>query len=121
MSKNESRGLFGRSKSSSGYQAPPDTLHRLQREVESLRQIVLHLLHCQANGENVDLNLKAIRGTLYLSEEASTEDVLEKLRRTQATVEGTQACPSCNSMVEIRTGVTPRCGFCGAEFDPSST
>ena len=112
--------FFIHPKDTAGYQAPPDTLHRLQQEVESLRQIVLHLLHCQANGESADLNLKAIRGALYLSEEASTEEVLERLRRTQATVEGTMACPSCKSMVEVRTGVTPRCGFCGAEFDPNS-
>ena len=119
MFKNQSGGLFGRLEKhfrvSSG---PPDTLHRLQQEVESLRQIVLHLLHCQANGESADLNRKAIRSALYLSEEASTEEVLEKLRRTQAAVEGKQACPSCNSMVEIRTGVTPRCDFCGTEFVP---
>ena len=116
MSKNQSGGLFGRSKNAAGYQADFDTLHRLQREVEGLRQIVLHLLHCQANGESTDLNRKAIRSALFLSEEASTEEVLEKLRRTQAAVEGKQACPSCSSMVEIRSGVTPRCDFCGTEF-----
>ena len=116
MSKNSSGGgVFGNSKSS-GFQVEFDNLHRLQREVEGLRQIVLHLLHCQANGESADLNLKAIRSALYLSEDASTEEVLARLKRTQAAVEGKQACPSCQSMVEIRAGVTPRCGFCGNEF-----
>ena len=92
-------------------------LYSLQREVDQLQSIVLHLLHCLSNDEAPDLNLSVIREALYLPKEGDPAEVLEKLRRTQATVEGRVKCPSCQSMVEIRSGVSPKCMFCGAEFE----
>jgi ribosomal protein L37AE/L43A len=43
--------------------------------------------------------------------------VLQRLQRTQATIQGKSTCPECQSMVVVREGVQPRCTFCGAEFD----
>ena len=91
-------------------------LYSLKREVDQLQSLVLHLLHCLANKEDPDLNLSVIREALYLPKEGEISEVLERLRRTQATVQGKTACPSCNSMVEIRAGIDPKCLFCGAEF-----
>ena len=110
------KGKFLAGKAGSGSGLDRANLYNLQREVEGLRSILLHLLHCHANGEPVDLNLGAIRDALYISEEASVEEVLERLRRTHATVEGKKPCPSCQSMVELRAGVQPKCMFCGTVF-----
>ena len=91
-------------------------LYSLKREVDQLQSIVMHLLHCLANNEPPDLNQSVIREALYLPKEGDSSEVLERLRRTQATIEGTIECPACQSMVELRTGIDPRCNFCGHEF-----
>ncbi len=91
-------------------------LYSLKREVDQLQSIVMHLLHCLANNEQPDLNQSVIREALYLPKEGDPSEVLERLRRTQATIEGKTECPSCKSMVELRAGIDPRCNFCGHEF-----
>jgi len=92
-------------------------LYSIKREVEQLRTIVMHLLHCQANNAELDLNLQAIRDALYLRKDADSAEVLDRLNRTQATVQGKVTCPGCQSMVERREGIQPRCSFCGLEFN----
>jgi hypothetical protein len=103
-------------KHSKGSGFDQNDLYSLKREVEQLRTIVMHLLHCHANDAKLDLNLKAIRDSLHLRQDADASDVLDRLNRTQATVQGKVACPGCQSMVELRAGIHPRCSFCGMEF-----
>lgn len=103
-------------KHSKGSSFDQNDLYSLKREVEQLRTIVMHLLHCQANDAKLDLNLQAIRESLYLRQDADTSEVLDRLNRTQATVQGKVVCPGCQSMVERREGIQPRCSFCGLEF-----
>ena len=92
-------------------------IYGLKREVEQLRSIVMHMLHSQASGSAIDLNLKAIRESLYLGKEGDADEVMERLTRMGATVQGRTPCPECQSMVEIRAGIQPKCSFCGAQFD----
>jgi hypothetical protein len=92
-------------------------IYGLKREVEQLRSILMHMLHSQASGSPVNLNLKAIREALYLGKDGDVSEVMERLKRTGATVQGTLPCPECQSMVEMREGIQPKCSFCGAQFD----
>jgi hypothetical protein len=110
-----------RNKSGKGGDFHQNDLYRLKREVEQLRSIVMHMLHGQASGLPIDLNLKAIREALYLGQEGDVSEVLERLGRTGATVQGKTPCPKCQSMVEVREGIQPKCSFCGAQFDAQST
>jgi len=92
-------------------------LYDLKAEVKELRALVLHLLHCHANKTEVDLSLPAIRNALFLPATGDNELVLDRLNRTHATVTGKAPCPKCQSMVIIRENVSPRCSFCGHEFE----
>ena len=92
-------------------------LYDLKAEVKELRALVLHLVHCHANKTEIDLSLPAIRNALFLPESGDNEVVLDRLNRTQAPVTGKTPCPKCQSMVMLRENVSPRCSFCGHEFE----
>jgi hypothetical protein len=106
-----------RSNHGKGNDFKQNEIYGLKREVEQLRSIVMHMLHSQTSDSPIDLNLKAIREALYLGKEGDVSEVEERLARMGATVQGRAPCPECQSMVEIREGIQPKCSFCGAQFD----
>jgi hypothetical protein len=105
------------SKHGKGNDFKQNEIYGLKREVEQLRSILMHMLHSQASGSPIDLNLKAIREVLYLGKDGDVSEVMERLARMGATVQGRAPCPECQSMVEMREGIQPKCSFCGAQFD----
>jgi hypothetical protein len=98
-----------------------DTMQRvneLRAEIRSLRAVLLHVVSCMAQGQQVAVHEEPIRHWLGLPEGVTPEQAIERLVRTQARVLGNVRCPSCGAVVPDREGVhDERCIWCGATVE----
>jgi hypothetical protein len=94
------------------------SLAELRQEVETQRRVLMHLLFVQAQGQPLALHEDPIRTWLGLPGDATPEQAIERLTRSQAKVIGTTACPNCGAQVQDLEGVAQeQCQWCGASVD----
>jgi len=116
-------GARGRSRSSATVEAShaAQGVNELRQELKTLRLAVLEMLDAQVNGEEVDLSAAPFRQLLHLSEDASVEEAMLRLREMQASVVGQLEC-ACGAMVDLREGVDEvTCPWCGAKVGGQSS
>ena len=86
----------------------------LRAENRQLKAVLAHILLCQAQGRPVVLHEDPVRTFLGLPLQATPEDAMERLVRSQARVIGRLVCPKCAATVQDLEGVkTERCPYCG--------
>jgi hypothetical protein len=94
------------------------SLAELRQELETLRKVVMRMVWCQVQGEPLALNEDPLRTWLGLPQDATPEEALTRLQRSQAKVLGTSACPSCGAQIQDKEGVANEwCPWCGAKLD----
>jgi rubrerythrin len=94
------------------------SIAELRQEVETLRKVVRYLIFQQVRGEPLALEEEPIRTWLGLPVEATAEQAMELLMRSQAKVVGTSACPSCGAQLQDLEGIRhEQCPWCGARMD----
>ncbi len=90
----------------------------LRQEVEMMRRVLMHLVYCQAKGEPVALHEEPLRAWLGLPTNATAEQAMDRLARTQAKVLGTATCPGCDAQVQDKEGITDEvCPWCGMQLE----
>jgi hypothetical protein len=93
------------------------SLAELRQELDIQRRVLMHLVYRQAQGEPLALHEDPIRTWLGLPGDATPEQAMERLTRSQAKVIGTSTCPSCGAQVQDLEGVTnEHCQWCGASL-----
>jgi len=86
----------------------------LRVEVKQLRTAIAQVLLAQVQGRPIALHEDPIRSFLGLPANATPEEALERLVRSQARVIGKITCGKCGAAVQDLEGVkTERCPFCG--------
>jgi predicted RNA-binding Zn-ribbon protein involved in translation (DUF1610 family) len=96
-------------------------VNELRQAVKNLRLVVLEMLDAQVHGDPVDLASPVFRQLLHLSEDASVEDAMMRLREMQASVVGQLGC-ACGAMVDLREGMDEvTCPWCGAKVSGQSS
>jgi hypothetical protein len=94
------------------------SIAEIRQEVEMLRKVVRYLIFQQVRGEELAVDEEPIRTWLGLPEDATVEQVMEQLWRSQAIVTGTSACPACGAQIQNLEGVSnEQCPWCGASLD----
>jgi len=105
---------------------PLEGLAEIRGELRLLRTLLLDVMLAQSRGEPVDMGSMELKAVLGLSEDASEEDVVQRILRERAPVLDSVPCPECAGMVNQREGlVEVGCHWCGATVvfdvgDPSA-
>lgn len=94
------------------------TTAELRQEVDALRRVLTRIIWCQLRGEPLALHEDPLRTWLGLPLDATPEQALERLARSQAKVIGTTACPTCGAQIQDKEGITNEsCPWCGATLE----